>query len=98
MEHQQAPAKTHDKAHLVLDEKNRQIELVADPLYQVTEFNPLAVVQSRSRLIEQQEARLRGNRARDLDALQRAIGKVSGALLFERVELERAQNRSTPLG
>ena len=58
----------------------------------------LAVVEAGGRLVEQQQPRLRRERARDLDALERAVGQVAGARVLERVEIERAQDRAAPLG
>ena len=69
MEHEQSPAQAHHQAHLMLDQQHGQLELVADALDQVAELDPFAMVEAGRRLIEQQQPRLCGERARDFDTL-----------------------------
>ena len=53
----------------MLDEQHRELEVVADLLDELTQLRDLLVVQPAGRLVEQEEPRLRDERARELDPL-----------------------------
>src|SRR5215208_1486295 len=62
----------HHEVHVVLDEQDGERVLLAEALDQQPEVADLLVVEAAGGLVEQQQPRLRGERARDLDALERA--------------------------
>src|SRR5207253_2182948 len=85
-------ADAHDQLHVVFDEQNADLELVADEADQLHQFDLLLRVHSGGRLVEQQQARLGGQRPRDLEAALIAVGQVFGLkTLFvgEAEELEK---------
>ena len=88
------------RPHLVLDQQHGEVELVADARDQVANSIRSPWIEAGGRLVEQQEARLRCERARDLDALQRAVGKVAGARCSNRSRSSAAgpieHHRSSP--
>ena len=69
---------------MVLDEEHRQRVIVAHAQDEVAELLDLLVVEAAGRLVEQEQARLRGERPRDLDPLLDPVrqrrGEVVGAL------------------
>ena len=69
IEHHDLIRQAHHQAHVVLDQEHGDVKLVADRADQAAEFPDLVVVESSRRFIEQQQQRLRGERARKLDAL-----------------------------
>ena len=82
----------HDEGHVVLDEEDRELELVADPAHELAELADLLVVQAAGRLVEQEQSRLRDERACELDPLldpvregrRRDLGAVAEAHDVER--------------
>src|SRR4249919_2611391 len=60
----------HDEVHVVLDEQDRERVVGAQPPDQLPELADLLVVQAAGRLVEQEQARLRDERTRDLDPLE----------------------------
>jgi len=69
-------ADVHHQPHVVLDEEDRQLALVAQPPDQADELVDLLVVEAAGGLVEQQQARPAGERSRELDALQRPVRKA----------------------
>ncbi len=65
----------HHQVHVVLDEQDGQLPVVADLLDEAAEIRDLLVVEPSRRLVEQQELGLRDERASELDALQCSEGK-----------------------
>ena len=65
----------HDEVHVVLDEENGELEVVADLLDEGAELGDLLVVQPARGLVEEKEARLGHERARELDALLDPVGQ-----------------------
>src|SRR5271165_3054754 len=59
----------HHQIHVVLDQKDTQIELRPDPAHQLRQFIDLTVIEPAGRFVEHEELRLRHQRAREFDAL-----------------------------
>ncbi len=59
----------HDEVHVVLHEEHGELEVVADLPDELAELGDLLVVQPAGGLVEEKQARLRHERARELDAL-----------------------------
>ncbi len=57
----------------MLDEKDGQVEVVPDPADEPRQLLHLLVAEPAGRLVQQQQPRARGERARDLDALLQAV-------------------------
>ena len=88
VEHDDAVGDLHDQAHVVLDQQDGHAAIVPDRPDEPGERGDLLVVQSRGRLVEQQEIRAPGQRARELDALERAEGQAGGRMAGHRVQPE----------
>ena len=58
---------------MVLHEQDREVELFAQPLHEGAELGHLLVVQAAGGLVEQEQARLRDECARELDAFLRPV-------------------------
>src|SRR5579885_774252 len=78
-----AAADVLDHAQVVRDEQVGQVEPLLEVLQKVDDLRLDRYVERRNRLVEHQEARTDGQRARDPDALALAAGK------FVRVAIER---------
>ena len=78
---------------MVLDEQDRELEVVPDPLDEGAELGDLLVVQPAGRLVEQQEPRLRDKRARELDPL---LDPVRQRRRREVRAIARARRRRAP--
>src|SRR5439155_1939497 len=74
--------------HVVLDEKNGQIETVADLVNLRHQLDRLAGVESRGRLVKQKELRMRGQRACDLQSPLIAVRKVLGVVVRATLQIE----------
>ena len=61
----------------------REVELVADRADELAELVDLGVGETGGRLVEQQQPRLRRERAGDLDALERAVRQADGGPVGE---------------
>ena len=72
----------------MLDQQDRQAALVAQAADQRPERRHLLVVQPAGGLVEQQERRPAGERARELDALQRRKGQPGRRMRRQRVDPE----------
>ncbi len=68
----------HHEVHVVLDEQNRQVALVAEAQHEVAELLDLLVVEPAGGLVEEQQGRLGDQRAGDLDTLLRAVRQGRG--------------------
>ena len=87
VEHVDVVARAHDQAHVVLDEHDREPgggELDE----QLRELRGLRLVEARRRLVEQDHARLGGERAGHLDQALRAGGQAVDALVGHRGEAD----------
>src|SRR5262245_40878358 len=71
VEHVHAVRDRHHEVHVVLDEEDREVVLLADPSDQAGELPDLLVVQAAGRLVEEQQPRLGDERPRELDPLLR---------------------------
>ncbi len=58
---------------MVLHEQDRELELLTQPLHEGAELGHLLVVQAAGGLVEEEQAGLRDQRARELDAFLRPI-------------------------
>ena len=76
----------HDHRHVVLDEEDREIELLADLHDGVAQLVDLAVGETGGRLVHQEELRPGGQRSGDLEPLQRAERQAGGRAMGERSE------------
>ena len=66
----------HYEAHVMLDEQDRNLEVVPHPSNELAERVKLFVIEPGSRLIKQQELGLTGERPPEFDSLLRAKGQV----------------------
>ena len=83
----------HHQVHVMLDEQHRDLALVADAPDQRAELADLAVVEPAGRLVEQQQLRPTGKRARQFDPLagaERQPGRPAGGHV---VQFEQADQR-----
>jgi hypothetical protein len=71
----------HHDLHVVLDQEDRQAEVVAELAHEVGELVGLLRVHAGGRLVEQQQRRVRRQRAGDLDAALVAVGEVARELV-----------------
>ena len=91
----------HDHLHVVLDEEHGHALLVADLLDERRELGGLLRVHARGRLVEEEELRVRRERARDLEPPLIAVRERAGALLVPARQAAvdrgaRAPCRATP--
>ena len=82
----------HHEVHVVLDEENGEVEVVADLLDEGAELGDLLVVQPARGLVEEEEPWLRHERARQLDALLDAVGQRRGRELRALAESDDVEN------
>ena len=78
----------------MLDEQHRQLVVVTQPQDEVPELLHLLVVEAAGRLVEQQQPRLRGERAGDLDPLLDPVGQRGGELAGPAAEADVVQRRA----
>ena len=71
-------ADAHHHLHVVLDQQDGQLELVAQPLMSRVICARLAGVHAGRRLVQQEQLRLAGQRARQLEPALVAVGQVLG--------------------
>ena len=76
VEHGDLLGDAHDDLHVVLDEQDREVLLVAQLAHEVGQLRGLLRVHAGGRLVEQQQLRVGRQRARDLDAALVAVGEV----------------------
>ena len=80
VEHHDVFGDRHHHCHVVLDEQHRERVLVADLAHEGRELVDLGVREPGGGLVEAQQARARGERAGDLDPLQRAVRQTDRRL------------------
>ena len=73
--------RAHDQAHVVLDQQDRQVVLVAQRGDQVAELADLVLAQAAGGLVQHQQPRLAAQGARQLDALEHAVGQARRLLV-----------------
>ena len=88
-------AGAHDEAHVVLDEEDRDAALL-DLVDEVEELVGLLLVHAAGRLVEDEELRLGGEGASDLESPLVAVGQVLGEIAgaveeADEAELKRAR-------
>ena len=96
VEHRDPVADAHDHPHVVLDEQDRDAQLPADAGDEVGHLAGLDRVHAGRRLVEQQEARLAGERAGDLQAALVAVGQVARHLALVARRARRSPASSVP--
>src|SRR5215471_1047127 len=82
----------HDEVHVVLDEQDRDAVVDAQPPDQLREVADLLVVEPSGGLVEEQQTRAGRERARELDALERAERKPRRRRGRELREVERIED------
>ncbi len=75
-------ADSHDHLHVVLDEQDREIQLVAEMLDELGHLGRLAGVHAGGGLVQQQQLRLARQRARQLEPALVAVRQVLGPVLL----------------
>jgi hypothetical protein len=73
---------------VVLDDQNRQVEVLPQTLDQRAELSYFLVVQASGGLVEKQQARSGDERAGELDPLQRPEGQAGGRAVLQVREAE----------
>ena len=76
VEHGDVLGDAHDDLHVVLDQHDRDAALVAQLVHELRELVGLLRVHAGRRLVEQQQLRVGGQRAGDLDPPLVAVGEV----------------------
>ncbi len=71
----------HDDVHVVLDEQDRELELALDRAEELVQLGGFARVQSRRRLVEQQQHGIEHQRPGELHHPALAAGQVAGAVV-----------------
>ena len=71
----------HDDRHVVLDQQDRGVVLVADRIEQDVELERFARIEAGGGLVEAQQDRIGAHRARDLEPALRAIGQFAGGIV-----------------
>ena len=92
VEHDHLVGDAHDQRHVVLDHHDGDAA-VAHRAQQLGELGGLGVVESRRRLVEQQQARPRHQRAHHLQELLPAHRQIGGGHVAERREPDEIQER-----
>src|SRR5215218_3168150 len=83
IENVDAVADRHDERHVVLHQEDRQLEVLLQAPERALQLLDLFVVEAAGRLVQEQQARPRDERARQLDALQSPEGKPRGRTIGE---------------
>ena len=81
VEHRDAIGDVHDHAHVVLDHQHRELLFVSELVDEGREVRRLLRVHPGSRLVEQQQLRLRRERASNLESALVAVGEIAGDLV-----------------
>ena len=98
VEHGDAVADAHDHAHVVLDEQDGQAQLGAQLGDEPLHLLGLVGVHARRRLIQQQQHRLAGQGAGDLQAALVAVGQVAGGDVVAALETHQRQQLAAAIG
>ena len=96
VEHDDLVGDRHDHRHVVLDEQHAEVELVAHRPDQLAELVDLGVREPGRGLVEQQQPGPGRERARDLDALERAVRQADRGPRREVVEREPLAGSRAP--
>ena len=83
IEHGDALADAHDDLHVVLDQQHGDLKLVLDEADEPRQLHLLGRVHAGGGFVEQQQLRLRGQRADDLQPPLVAVGQALGRLVAE---------------
>ena len=86
-----AVGNVHDEIHVVLDEQDGHVELVADAADELGELVRLLRVHAGSRLVEHQELRMRRQRAGDLQPALLAVGQRRRQLVLHILQTHDAR-------
>jgi hypothetical protein len=78
VEHRDPLADAHHHLHVVLDEEHGEVKLIAEPLDERGHLCRLSRVHPCRGLVEQEQLRLAGQRARQLEATLVAVRQVLG--------------------
>ena len=81
VEHDDMIGDLHDDRHVVLDQQDRGLVLVADRVEQRVEIGGFARVEAGRRLVETEQDRIGAHRAGDLEPPLRAIGQFAGRIV-----------------
>ena len=84
-------ADPHDDFHVVLDEQDRDLELVAQPADEAHQVERLLRVHAGGGFVEQQQLRPGRQRARDLQPALAAVGQARRGLAGDAIEVEDLQ-------
>ena len=92
VEHDDAVGNVHHHAHVVLDQHDRRAVLLVDVEDEPAHVLFLLDVHAGHRLVEQQQRRLGGQRARELDALLQAVRQSADGRLADVLDLEEVDD------
>src|SRR5207248_1347608 len=92
VQHDHAVGDVHDHAHVVLDERDRRAELAVDVEDEAAHVLFLLDVHAGHGLVEEQQLRLGGQRARQLHALLQAVGQRAGRHLADGLDLQEVDD------
>ena len=84
-------AQLHDHLDVVLNEDDAEAELLVDAADQLGEVAALVLVHARRRLVQQQELRIGGHGAHQLQPALQPVGQVAGVLLGVGAEPDQVQ-------
>ena len=90
VEHQHAVADAHHQLHVVLDQQDRDA-VVADASISLPSATRLGGVHAGRRLVEREQLRLGGERARDLQPALVAVGQAAGGIVGARGGCRRSR-------
>ena len=93
VEHHDVVAHAHHEVHVVLDEQHRHPPVVGQSPHEASQLGSLEVAETGSRLVEQQDARLRRDRTGDRQQAAFAIGEVLHLAQQIALEVELADGR-----
>src|SRR5262245_28175494 len=92
VEHHHAIRDVHHHAHVVLDQHERGAEVVVNVENEAAHVLLFLEVHPRHRLVEQEQRRLRGERAAELDALLQAVRQASDRRAPDVLDLEEVDD------
>ena len=91
-EHDDAVRQVHHDAHIVLDKRDRGAELLVHVEDEAGHVLLLLEVHAGHRLVEEEEVRLHGERAAELDPLLQAVGQLADRHLADLLDLEKVDD------
>ena len=91
VEHVDVVADVHNQVHVVLDDQNGQIPALHDALDDDVQIALFLTVHAGCRLVEQQKARVAGERARDFHEALLAIREASGRRVCKLAQAQELQ-------